>query len=207
MPMVNRHTFKDLSRYLRIKRRVNKPTLCTYLKSASVALSDNNLTATGRSIGYRTILATQGLRRGKMYFEVEVASSKGAVRIGIATPSVEVNGPVGMNAEGYSYGSKNGYAFHMARRKRYGPSYGYRDIIGVLLVLETNSPVSCEKKCCTDRGISYVKFSKNGTSLGVAYEDLKEAEFRPAISLYGGSAATFNFGPYFAFPDQEIDDF
>lgn len=182
-----------VSGYPLSKRNEAGATLSPELKADAIALSRDGLIATG-DIGYRSVLCTKGVSTGVLYFEAEVLSTEGAVRIGFASLSAEVNGPIGMDNEGYCYGSRNGYVFHQSKRKRYGPTYGHRDIVGSLVVL----------KHATD-GVSYMKFSKNGEDLGVAYEDIPCKELRPAASLYNGGCIALNFGPYFAFPPAETD--
>lgn len=191
--------------YPRYKNKSQKPAMSSFFKSPDIKLSNKGLTAVG-SFGYRSILATHGLKSGKFYFEVEIESQKGAIRIGFSTIDSEIDGPVGIDNLGYSYGSKNGYTFHNSRRKSYGPSYGYKDIIGAFLYLNDQSTILDIESSSVEMKFSYIKFSKNGKDLGIAYENLPQNFLYPSASLYGFGSITFNFGPYFAFPIPEIDD-
>jgi hypothetical protein len=46
---------------------------------------------------------------------------------------------------------------------------------------------------------SYIKFFKNGQDLGIAYKDIYQGKYHPAISLYRHGNVTANFGPDFKF--------
>lgn len=137
---------------------------------------------------------------------MEVKNICGAARVGIATLSAEINGPVGMDKEGYSYGSRNGYVFHRSRRKRYGAPYGYRDTVGVFVVVSDGPTILEDRKDSVERdSVSYIRFSENGKEMGIAYSMLPSRVLYPAVSLYDGCSVTLNFGPYFAFPPHELD--
>lgn len=204
---MSRATSRFVCAYSQTKRGAVKPRLSSTRKSEDIVLSGDGLTATG-CFGYRTALSTHGVSFGKLYFEMEVTNVSGAARVGVATLSAEIHGPVGMDAEGYSYGSRNGYVFHRSRRKRYGAPYGYRDTVGVLVVVSDGPTVLEESQNTVDRSdLSYIRFSKNGREMGIAYSALPPKVLYPAVSLYDGCSVTFNFGPYFAFPPQELDGY
>lgn len=202
---MSRGVSRSVCAYQQARRGIIKPRLSSTRKSADIVLSGDGLTATG-CCGYRTALSTHGLSFGKLYFEMEVKNGCGAARVGIATLSAEINGPVGMDMQGYSYGSRNGYAFHMSRRKRYGTPYGYRDTVGVFVVASDGPTILEDSEDHVERNdVSYIRFSKNGKELGIAYSTLPSRVLYPAVSLYDGCCVTFNFGPYFAFPPHELD--
>ncbi|KAG0434583.1 Set1/Ash2 histone methyltransferase complex subunit ASH2 [Dictyocoela muelleri] len=48
---------------------------------------------------------------------------------------------------------------------------------------------------------SFVKFFKNGVDMGIAYENVEPGVYFPAISLYNGASAEFNFGPFYIYPN------
>uniref|UniRef100_A0A8W8MI21 Set1/Ash2 histone methyltransferase complex subunit ASH2 n=1 Tax=Magallana gigas TaxID=29159 RepID=A0A8W8MI21_MAGGI len=48
---------------------------------------------------------------------------------------------------------------------------------------------------------------KNGSSQGIAYEDVFEGVYYPAVSLYKNTKVTMNFGPDFKCPPQGLKDF
>ncbi|KAL5033269.1 hypothetical protein BDV3_000273 [Batrachochytrium dendrobatidis] len=45
-----------------------------------------------------------------------------------------------------------------------------------------------------------IQFFKNGVPLGVAFKNLYQGKYHPAVSLYGGALVRVNFGPNFAHP-------
>lgn len=47
---------------------------------------------------------------------------------------------------------------------------------------------------------SSIRFFKNGRDLGVAFEDIPEGAYYPAVSLYMGGRVKLNFGPNFKHP-------
>ncbi|KAA8579202.1 hypothetical protein FQN60_000024 [Etheostoma spectabile] len=47
-------------------------------------------------------------------------------------------------------------------------------------------------------------FYKNGVSQGVAFENLFEGMYFPAISLYKSCTVSVNFGPHFKHPPKEL---
>eukprot|EP00866_Antonospora_locustae_P001286 jgi/Antlo1/1286/1848 len=203
---MNRGASRSGCVYPQARRGVIKPRLSNKRKSADIILTDDGLTATGCD-GYRTALSTHGLSFGKLYFEMEMKNRCGAARVGIATLAAEINGPVGMDMEGYSYGSRNGYAFHRSIRKSYGAPYGYRDIVGVFVAVSDGSTILEESDDSVERDdVSYIRFSKNGKEMEIAYSTLPSRVLYPAVSLYEGCCVTFNFGPYFAFPPHELDN-
>ena len=55
---------------------------------------------------------------------------------------------------------------------------------------------------------SEIRYYKNGKPLGLAFKDLYEGKYHPAISLYNGATATVNFGPNFEFqPPKDVRPF
>lgn len=52
---------------------------------------------------------------------------------------------------------------------------------------------------------SQIKFYKNGVCQGVAWQDIYEGTYYPAVSLYKNATITLNFGPDFQFPPTDED--
>lgn len=174
---------KDISFLPFITERKIMNMKLNYKCNENIIIEKDGLTATN-SIGYRTVIADTG-SSGSIYFEVNVIKSVG-IRIGFITSEGELNGPVGADNKGYSYGNVNGYKFHNSVRERYGITYKENDIIGALLL--------------RGKEYSFIKFFKNGTDLGMAFYNIPDDIFYPAVSLYDGSIVNLNFGPYLAYP-------
>ncbi|RVD91428.1 Set1 Ash2 histone methyltransferase complex [Tubulinosema ratisbonensis] len=177
---------KEKSKYkltqINSKRRFLKTKLSPKC-SDLIKIHEDNLTAENQS-GYKTVCSDTGTI-STQYFEINVIKSVG-IRIGFIQSDAEMNGPIGIDSKGYSYGNVNGYKFFNSIRRKYGCSFKEKDIIGALLYRES--------------GTSFIKFYKNGKDLGVAFYNIPHELFYPAVSLYGGSVVNFNFGPYFAYP-------
>ncbi|KAH6593058.1 hypothetical protein BASA50_007640 [Batrachochytrium salamandrivorans] len=45
-----------------------------------------------------------------------------------------------------------------------------------------------------------IQFFKNGVALGIAFRDIYQGKYHPAVSLFGGALVSVNFGPNFAYP-------
>jgi len=139
------------------------------------------------SNGYRSAVITQNFPGKHIYYEATISSDVGDCRVGFATSSAEVNGPIGMDMHGYSFGSRNGYLFHKSKRMRYGERYACNNIVGCLLFNKDK-----EKR---------LTFFVNGEKVS---EDLpvKPGCYYPAISVYDGCVLNVNLGPYFAFSER-----
>ncbi|KAK7506730.1 hypothetical protein BaRGS_00002205 [Batillaria attramentaria] len=74
------------------------------------------------------------------------------------------------------------------------------------LYFEEKDCVSEAEKALKPAVGSKMVMYKNGESQGVAFEDMFEGIYYPAISLYKASTVTVNFGPDFKYPptDQEV---
>lgn len=52
---------------------------------------------------------------------------------------------------------------------------------------------------------SEIRFFKNGIDQGVAFRNVYEGTYYPAVSLYMGANVTFNFGPKFKYPPTDLE--
>ncbi|KAM0673105.1 Set1/Ash2 histone methyltransferase complex subunit ASH2 [Gurleya vavrai] len=84
-----------------------------------------------------------------------------------------------------------GYKLNNSLRESFGEEFGKDDIIGVEVNLF----------------YGYIKFYKNGVDMSVAYFNLNEKIYFPAISLYGKCTVDMNFGKFQGYTKYLIDDF
>jgi len=163
--------------------------------------------------GYRTARASFGVSQGSWYYELQIVSKTGNVRSGWSTEKGELEAPVGFDKFGYSYRDIKGTIFHQSRGKDYGEPYGQDDIIGFYIYLpesktdQTNITNMNPNTKVNDPPVltgSQIAFFKNGKYQGIAFSDLFEGTYYPAVSLYMGSAVKFNFGPNFKYPPTEF---
>ncbi|KAL9979830.1 hypothetical protein ACROYT_G017548 [Oculina patagonica] len=159
-----------------------------------------------------------------------------ATRIGWSQLYGNLQAPLGYDKFSYSWRSKKGTRFHESRGKHYSnDGYTTGDVIGFFISLPENNrqPVEFlpptfkdkalikfkshlyfEEKDLVDKAeknlkplpASQVKFYKNGLCQGVAWQDIYDGTYYPAVSLYKNATVTLNFGPDFKFPptDEEF---
>ncbi|KAL0280936.1 UNVERIFIED_CONTAM: hypothetical protein PYX00_002085 [Menopon gallinae] len=153
----------------------------------------------------------------------------GALRLGWAQEYANLQAPVGYDKFGYSWRSLKGTRFHESHGKHYAETgYGVGDVLGFLIVLpETTgirylpqtykkdrplvkfkSHLYYEEKDQIGEALKALKplkgakiyFYKNGVCQGLAFEDIYQGAYYPAISLYKSTTITVNFGPNFKHP-------
>ncbi|XP_023372781.1 set1/Ash2 histone methyltransferase complex subunit ASH2 [Otolemur garnettii] len=140
--------------------------------------------------------------------------------------------PLGYDKFSYSWRSKKGTKFHQSIGKHYSSGYGQGDILGFYINLpeETETAKSLpdtykdkalikfksylyfEEKDFVDKAEKSLKqtphseiiFYKNGVNQGVAYKDIFEGVYFPAISLYKSCTVSINFGPCFKYPPKDL---
>ncbi|CAM9234656.1 unnamed protein product, partial [Heterosigma akashiwo] len=116
------------------------------------------------------------------------------LRLGWAQAQAPTQAPVGYDRWSYGYRDVAGAAVHRSlRRDHYGQPYGPGDIIGFLIYLppkpkSDNPDGSASQSDAAEVAQlppqkSYIKFFKNGVDQGVAYEDIPEGKYYPAVSL------------------------
>lgn len=129
-------------------------------------------------IRWAGVRASHGVRSGKYYFEGTV-SGTGLCRIGWSTKASALE--LGKDSHGYGYGG-TGKKSTGNTYVDYGGKYGNNDTMGCLL----------------DMGTGKVSYTKNGESLGEAFEvseiDRQSILF-PAV-LMKNAAITLNFGEH-----------
>ncbi|XP_072051173.1 set1/Ash2 histone methyltransferase complex subunit ASH2-like [Amphiura filiformis] len=204
-------------------------------RAPQVKIADNRLTATGEK-GYCMVRATHGTNRGAWYFEVKVDSlpAGAATRIGWSQPLGNLQAPLGYDKFSYSWRSRKGTRFHQSRGKHYSDAYNEGDVLGFYIKLpdtaephkllpetykdstlikfkshlyfEEKDEAAAGEKSLKPTEKTKIIFFKNGVSQGVAFEDIFEGTYLPAISLFKGSTVTANFGPAFKHPPKDVTD-
>uniref|UniRef100_A0A672NW35 Set1/Ash2 histone methyltransferase complex subunit ASH2-like n=1 Tax=Sinocyclocheilus grahami TaxID=75366 RepID=A0A672NW35_SINGR len=207
--------------------------LALHDRAPQLKISDDRLTVTGEK-GYSMVRASHGVRKGAWYFEVTVDEMPPdtAARLGWSQPLGNLQAPLGYDKFSYSWRSKKGTRFHQSIGKHYSDSYGQGDILGFYIELpddtetakalpetykdkalikfksylyfEEKDYVDKAEKSLKPTSSSQIIFFKNGVNQGVAYEDLFEGMYFPAISLYKSCTVSVNFGPHFRYPPKDI---
>ncbi|XP_030292672.1 set1/Ash2 histone methyltransferase complex subunit ASH2 isoform X1 [Sparus aurata] len=207
--------------------------LALHDRAPQLKISDDRLTVTGEK-GYSMVRASHGVRKGSWYFEVSVEEmpSETAARLGWSQPLGNLQAPLGYDKFSYSWRSKKGTKFHQSLGKHYSSSYGQGDTLGFFIelpdttetakalpdtykdkaLIKFKSYLYFEEKDYVDKAEKSLKstspsrmiFFKNGVSQGVAYENLFEGLYFPAISLYKSCTVSVNFGPHFKHPPKDL---
>lgn len=155
----------------------------------SLAISEDGISVMGikgRSMGYKTALAISKQEYfEEVYFEAQIESGDGFVRIGFGTKECELRGPLGIDRFGYSYGSKNGYGFHKSTRIRFGERFKKNDVVSAYLYKEKNN--------------TSIQFFINGVQAEKYFWNIHAGEYWPAVSIYGKCRIKCTFGPYFIY--------
>uniref|UniRef100_A0A3Q3NP79 Ash2 like, histone lysine methyltransferase complex subunit n=1 Tax=Labrus bergylta TaxID=56723 RepID=A0A3Q3NP79_9LABR len=190
--------------------------LALHDRAPQLKISDDRLTVTGEK-GYSMVRASHGVRKGSWYFEVSVDDMppETAARLGWSQPLGNLQAPLGYDKFSYSWRSKKGTRFHQSIGKHYSSGYGQGDTLGFFIELPDDKVTHYlyfEEKDYVDKAEKSLKvmppsrmiFFKNGVSQGVAYENLFEGLYFPAISLYKSCQVSVNFGPHFKHPPKDL---
>ncbi|XP_072835208.2 set1/Ash2 histone methyltransferase complex subunit ASH2 isoform X5 [Pogona vitticeps] len=207
--------------------------LALHDRAPQLKISDDRLTVIGEK-GYSMVRASHGVRKGAWYFEISVDEMppETAARLGWSQPLGNLQAPLGYDKFSYSWRSKKGTKFHQSIGKHYSSSYGQGDVLGFYISLPDDTETAkslpdtykdkalikfksylyFEEKDFVDKAEKSLKqapgseiiFYKNGASQGVAYKDIFEGVYFPAVSLYKGCTVSINFGPYFKYPPRDI---
>lgn len=206
-------------------------TLSKADKASQLILSDDRLTVSGTR-GFRSVRATVGVSTGTWYCEFKVGplGDTGHCRLGWCTKRADLQVPVGADANGFSYRDLDGSKVHKALREPYGSSYKSGDVVGLFIHLPNGGEEFDldRKNIVRYKGYlysmteqqdprlplqgSFVAFRKNGEWQGVAYRDISNGRYFPAVSVFtlpeqlDGAAVSANFGPDFAYPDLQYPD-
>ncbi|ORY41290.1 hypothetical protein BCR33DRAFT_718928 [Rhizoclosmatium globosum] len=172
--------------------------------------------------GYRMAKATHGVYEGCWYYEVTFNSKeKGHARVGWSQISGDLQAPCGYDQFSYSFRDSPGTLFHESRPvskdgiDNFSEGYKDGDVLGVMITLPTpsdmdnlvrrlwkveSSYVQFRTKPLVKMHGSEIRYFKNGVELGVAFTDLYNGKYYPAVSSYMHGTLTLNFGPNFKYP-------
>ncbi|XP_004564694.1 set1/Ash2 histone methyltransferase complex subunit ASH2 isoform X1 [Maylandia zebra] len=207
--------------------------LALHDRAPQLKISDDRLTVTGEK-GYSMVRASHGVRKGAWYFEVSVDDMppETAARLGWSQPLGNLQAPLGYDKFSYSWRSKKGTRFHQSIGKHYSSGYSQGDTLGFFIELPEDTETAkalpdtykdkalikfksylyFEEKDYVDKAEKSLKpmspsrmiFYKNGVNQGVAFENLFEGIYFPAISLYKSCTVSVNFGPHFKYPPKDV---
>ncbi|XP_043938176.1 set1/Ash2 histone methyltransferase complex subunit ASH2 [Protopterus annectens] len=208
--------------------------LALHDRAPQLKISDDRLTVTGEK-GYSMVRASHGVRKGSWYFEITIDDMPPdtAARLGWSQPLGNLQAPLGYDKFSYSWRSKKGTKFHQSLGKHYSEGYGQGDVLGFFLhlpdetetaktlpdtykdkaLIKFKSYLYFEEKDFVDKAEKNLKpapgsqmmFYKNGANQGLAFHDIFEGVYFPAISLYKSCTVSINFGPYFKYPPKDIN--
>ncbi|XP_048581166.1 set1/Ash2 histone methyltransferase complex subunit ASH2 isoform X2 [Nematostella vectensis] len=166
---------------------------------------------------------------------IEDMPEDSATRIGWSQLYGNLQAPLGYDKFSYSWRSKKGTRFHQSRGKHYcDTGYTAGDVLGFCIKLPANDrrattflpptfkdralikfkshlyfeekdQVDKAEKSLTELPGGQITFYKNGKCQGVAFENIFDGTYYPAISMYKSSVVSVNFGPDFQFPPTDDD--
>ncbi|KAK7204415.1 ran-binding protein [Myxozyma melibiosi] len=121
---------------------------------------------------------------GLYYFEVEIVCGKeGSIGIGFCGPKMPLAKMPGLVQDSWGYHGVDGNTFACQANGMpsypYGPEFTTNDVIGCAINFRNGS----------------VFYTKNGISLGIAFNDIKESRLYPAVGMRShGEHIRVNFG-------------
>lgn len=201
-------------------------TLSPVFKEKKLRLSDDKLSVltTGASSGYQSVLAQYSASCGKWYFEatVEELSENSHFRIGWSTRRTRYDQPIGSDCFSFALRDLDSAKITLGKRFAYiSPRKLIAgDTVGCYLSLPSRAVIAsprnlqdplthlpnllCDPETVPDPDLcpgGAIYFSINGEAFPVAFTNLVQGEYFPAVSLFGKSARIrFNFDAPFAFP-------
>lgn len=155
-------------------------------KSANIALSGGNLTATQSATTTGLARSTIGKSSGKWYWEITWSSGNNSLIPGIAKSTAATTDYPGQSADGWGYISLNGNLANAGGVIAYGASYPTGTVVG----------------CALDMDAGTFTFYKNNVSQGVAVSSLSGTVYaaiggssaagsRVSVANFGASALTY----------------
>ena len=146
--------------------------------------------------GFTSIRTNNCLVSGKWCYEVQVLTN-GLMQIGWSQLNTVFNNHegVGDDESSYAYDGYRVCKWHRGK-ENYGMIWDIGDILG----------------CCIDLNLGTAEYFLNGTSLGIAFENIPIGEnkaYFAGISLSDGESCAFNFGKspfHYSYPGYETID-
>ncbi|KJE90786.1 DEAD box polypeptide 1 [Capsaspora owczarzaki ATCC 30864] len=145
-------------------------------RDATFAIAEDGLLCQSRSADWAGARATQGIAKGKYYYEATV-TDEGLCRLGWSTITASRN--LGTDKQGFGFGGTGKKAFG-GQFENYGLAFGVNDTIG----------------CFIDMDAHQIFFSKNGSRFDKAFDiptQLHRMPFYPA-AVVKNAEMRFNFG-------------
>ncbi|XP_070575608.1 ATP-dependent RNA helicase DDX1-like [Ptychodera flava] len=167
------------------KSDTTKWRMNVYDRGSSLAMDKEGLLCQSRDHhSWHGTRSNKGVRgKGKYYYEATV-TDEGLCRVGWATPKADLS--LGTDKQGFGYGGTGKKSFGR-QFDDYGGAYGINDVLG----------------CYLDLDNSTIKYTKNGTDLGTAFDipgHIRDSVFLAAVVLKNAEMK-FNFGDTkFKFP-------
>jgi len=192
----------DLKQVLDKKVLFSKTDIANGLK-----LSEDRLSVSLSSGGFRSVRSNLGVKRGRWFCEMHIlqtaqdlenSATIGHVRLGWTRSNAQVRSdveaPVGAYASGFGYRDIDGSKVHDGWRTSYGQAFGVGDVVGLCVCLDGAGPAD-------ESNSSHVRFMLNGKDQGLAFENLPDDKvgFFATASIFGAAAVRFNPGPHFKF--------
>lgn len=163
---------------------------------------------------------------------IEDMAEGSATRLGWSQALGNLQAPLGYDHFSYSWRSKKGTKFHQSRGYHYTDGgYSQGDTLGFLIHLPVRNPnivplppthkekplvkfksyLYYQEKDDVQKGIknlkplpgSMITYYKNGKNMDIAWNDINEGTYYPALSLYKNCTVSVNFGPNFKHPPKD----
>uniref|UniRef100_A0A0B7APG6 B30.2/SPRY domain-containing protein n=1 Tax=Arion vulgaris TaxID=1028688 RepID=A0A0B7APG6_9EUPU len=226
---------KPIPGYLYRCNMGNECLLALHDRAPQLKVSDDRLTVTGeKGYSMIRASHGVSYGEWYFEVRIDEMPNDNAARVGWSLSLGNLQAPCGYDKFSYSWRSRKGTAFHQSRGHHYHDG-GYKegDVLGFYISLpwpsdyelllpqtfkdrplvkfkshlyfEDKDNVSDTEKTLKSAKGSKMMMYKNGKCAGVAFSDIFEGTYYPAISLYKSTVVTANFGPKFRFPPKDVD--
>jgi Set1/Ash2 histone methyltransferase complex subunit ASH2 len=168
--------------------------------AAQLKIDDTGRTVTGE-LGFRTARTEHGVKIGSWFCEARVLDPQkpnGHVRLGWMTSAGEIQAPVGYDEHSYGWRDVDGSKVQRSRRTAYGAAFKSGNVVGMLIRI-----VDPRARSATKEGTT-IEYFLDGVSQGIAFDNLPDQRYYPAVSLYMGATVQMNFGPDFEYAPPQI---